>query len=113
MNNTLMAFPNEEFYDGLLESANDENYEDSLAFIDISNYENNMIGYERCLQYTKIPPEQPSHKVTDDALGKWPSKGKIEFVNFSVKYRPDTEIGLKNLNNYFPNFLNQNQYVIK
>ena len=27
-----------------------------------------------------------------------PDKGKIEFINFSVKYRPDTEIVLKNIN---------------
>ena len=62
-----------------------------------SHYENDMIGYERCLLYTKCPSEQPVKKVTDDALGNWPSKGKIEFINFSVKYRPDTEIVLKNI----------------
>ena len=37
-------------------------------------------------------------KVRDDRLGSWPQKGKIEFVNFSVKYRPDTEIVLKDIN---------------
>ena len=29
---------------------------------------------------------------------KWPQKGEISFKNFSVKYRPDTDIVLKNLN---------------
>jgi ATP-binding cassette subfamily C (CFTR/MRP) protein 1 len=36
-------------------------------------------------------------KPIDDSLGNWPGKGKIEFLNFSVKYRPDTEIVLKNI----------------
>ena len=63
----------------------------------ISKYENNMINYERCLQYTQCPSEKPAHKISDDSLGNWPSKGKIEFQNFSVRYRPDTEIVLKNI----------------
>ena len=60
-------------------------------------YENSMIGYERCIEYTKCPSEAPLKKILDDSLSNWPSKGKIEFLNFSVKYRPDTEIVLKNL----------------
>ena len=27
----------------------------------------------------------------------WPENGKIEFKNVSLKYRPDTELVLKNL----------------
>ena len=64
----------------------------------LTNFENSMIGYERCVEYTKCPSEAPVKNVTDDALGSWPHKGKIEFINFSVKYRPDTEIVLKDIN---------------
>ena len=64
----------------------------------LTQYENSMIGYERCVEYTKCPSEAPKKKVTDDVLGSWPHKGKIEFVNFSVKYRPDTEMVLKDIN---------------
>ena len=64
----------------------------------LTSYENSMIGYERCVEYTKCPSEAPKKKVTDDVLGSWPHKGKIEFINFSVKYRPDTEIVLKDIN---------------
>ena len=42
MNEELMKFPNKEFYDGKLLSANKEKYKDSLTFIDTSNYENNQ-----------------------------------------------------------------------
>ena len=61
-------------------------------------YENSMIGYERCMEYTKCPSEAPLKTVADNKLKNWPEKGKIEFINFSVKYRPNTEIVLKNLN---------------
>ena len=63
----------------------------------LTSFENSMIGYERCVEYTQCPSEAPVKKVTDDALGNWPGKGAIEFINFSVKYRPDTEIVLKNI----------------
>ena len=63
----------------------------------LTSFENSMIGYERCIEYTKCPSEAPVKKVTDDVLGNWPGKGKIQFENFSVKYRPDTEIVLKNI----------------
>jgi ABC-type multidrug transport system fused ATPase/permease subunit len=56
-----------------------------------------MIRYERCVEYTKCPSEAPLKLPSDDSLINWPNKGKIEFLNFSVKYRPDTEIVLKNL----------------
>ena len=64
----------------------------------LTSYENSMIGYERCVEYTKCPSEAPKEKITDRSLANWPEKGKIQFVNFSVKYRPDTEIVLKDIN---------------
>ena len=56
-----------------------------------------MTTMERCLGYTKIASERPQETNVDKDNYNWPSRGKIEFVNYSVKYRPDTEIVLKNL----------------
>jgi len=62
-------------------------------------FENSMVSLERCLKYFEIPQEKPNILETDESLiQKWPNQGKIEFKNFSVKYRPDNEIVLKNLN---------------
>ena len=36
-------------------------------------------------------------KIIDATLTNWPKEGKIQFINFSVKYRPDTDIILKNI----------------
>ena len=63
-----------------------------------SNFENDMTGQERCLAYTIIPSELPNIMPIDSTLNEWPSFGKIEFQNYSVKYRPDTEIVLNNIN---------------
>ena len=63
-----------------------------------SNLENDMVGLERCIAYTKIKSEKPEKMPIDDELGIWPKEGKIKFENYSVQYRPETEIVLKNLN---------------
>ena len=73
----------------------------SWSFSIAADLENIMISLERCLQYTKIESEAPSIiKKKDDKLieEKWPKEGKIRFENYSVKYRPNTEIVLKKLN---------------
>ena len=65
-----------------------------------ANLENDMISMERCCKYMTIIQERPSHipEVDDNLIQEeWPKNGEIEFKNFSVKYRPETEIVLKNI----------------
>ena len=54
---------------------------------------------ESCEAYTHIVQEAPLIYKNDKKLKEknYPQTGKIEFRNFSVKYRPDTKIILKNL----------------
>lgn len=70
--------------------------EDTLSsfLLDISSFQNTMISMERCLKYSEIVKEAPSKTPYDSQLKNWPSKGKINFNKFSVKYRPETEIRL-------------------
>ena len=73
----------------------------SWSFSLAADLENIMISLERCLQYLKIKSEAPTIiKENDEKLieEKWPQEGKIKFENYSVKYRPNTEIVLKKLN---------------
>ena len=63
-----------------------------------SNLENDMVGLERAIAYTKIIQEKPDVMEKDEELGIWPSEGSIRFENYYVQYRPETEIVLKNLN---------------
>ena len=73
----------------------------SYLFTSAARLETNMVGMERCTKYTEIPGERPSViEETDAALIKqhWPSEGRIRFENYSVRYRPNTEVVLKNIN---------------
>ena len=65
-----------------------------------ANLENDMISMERCCKYMDIVQERPSHipEVDNELIRQqWPTNGEIEFKNFSVRYRPETEIVLKNI----------------
>ena len=67
-----------------------------------------LVGLERIVSYTKIMQEQYPVLLSDKNLKKYPinngktttfiSQGKINFINYSVKYRPNTPMVLKNLN---------------
>ena len=54
---------------------------------------------ESCEAYTHIVQEAPLTRKIDKILKEknFPQTGKVQFDNFSVKYRPDTKIVLKNL----------------
>ena len=67
-----------------------------------------LVSLERCENYTKISQEKYPVLATDKNLKQYPSfndkittfisNGKINFNNYSVKYRPNTPLVLKNLN---------------
>mmetsp|Transcript_9999 Transcript_9999/g.11238 ORF Transcript_9999/g.11238 Transcript_9999/m.11238 type:complete len:189 (+) Transcript_9999:1705-2271(+) len=58
-----------------------------------------MICFERCMNILKVPQEakQRSLVPTDKHGHQWIYHGEIVFKNFSLRYRPDTEIILKNI----------------
>ena len=63
--------------------------------------ENDMVSMERCCKYMHIVQEEPSEiPEIDNKLkeNNWPQNGEIEFKDFSVRYRPGTEIVLKKIN---------------
>ena len=74
--------------------------EKNFYFYDQYNQNERMSkSLESCEYYTHIVQEAPLVLNNDNNLKKYnfPKTGKIEFKNFSVRYRPDTEIILKNL----------------
>ena len=65
-----------------------------------------LISLERCDNYTKIKQEKLRETEEDNKLinqeqnqnfKSFISKGKINFENYSVRYRPDTPLALKNI----------------
>jgi ABC-type multidrug transport system fused ATPase/permease subunit len=70
-----------------------------FRFLIFSTYfENTMVSLERCMKFFTIPQEKARMLPNDVNLENWPQEGKIVFKDYSVKYRPDNEIVLKNLN---------------
>ena len=66
----------------------------------LSMMENGMVSLERCLKYTEIIEEKPSVLEEDLTMipKNWPNHGEVKFINYSVKYRPETSTVLKNIN---------------
>ena len=74
--------------------------EKNFYFYDQFNQNERMSkSLESCEAYTHVVQEAPLVLKNDKNLieKNFPKSGKIEFCNFSVKYRPDTQIILKNL----------------
>ena len=64
-----------------------------------------LISLERCDSYTKIVQEKNQINEIDEGIesikknnhSSFIKKGKINFINYSVRYRPDTPLIIKNL----------------
>ena len=69
-------------------------------FANFMKNEKMSISMESCDAYTHIVQEAPLKLKTDEMLiqNNFPKSGKIEFVNYSVRYRPDTKLALKDIN---------------
>jgi ABC-type multidrug transport system fused ATPase/permease subunit len=65
-------------------------------FIESENY---MVSVERILHYSKkVPLEPPSILENKRTPKDWPNKGEITFRNVFVKYRPNLQPVLKDIN---------------
>ena len=69
-----------------------------------THVEKSLISLERCDTYTKIPSEKyedeklKSKKKYSLSDKSWPSEGKVDYNNYSMKYRPNCDLALKNIN---------------
>uniref|UniRef100_A0A8C4XUZ4 ATP-binding cassette sub-family C member 6 n=1 Tax=Falco tinnunculus TaxID=100819 RepID=A0A8C4XUZ4_FALTI len=60
--------------------------------------ENNIVSVERVREYWRTPKEAPwtqNGKLQDQV---WLTEGRIEFRNYSLRYRPNLELALKHIN---------------
>uniref|UniRef100_A0A8C3KYW3 ABC-type glutathione-S-conjugate transporter n=1 Tax=Chrysolophus pictus TaxID=9089 RepID=A0A8C3KYW3_CHRPC len=60
--------------------------------------ENNIVSVERVSEYSRTPKEAP-WTLNDKLQGQvWLTEGRIEFRNYSLRYRPNLELALKHIN---------------
>jgi hypothetical protein len=63
-----------------------------------SDLEANMVAVERIQQYFNIKGEAPRLTPADDSLpANWPTRGRIEFIDAMMRYRPGLPLVLKGL----------------
>ncbi|KAH8832587.1 P-loop containing nucleoside triphosphate hydrolase protein [Flagelloscypha sp. PMI_526] len=63
-----------------------------------SDVEQNIVSVERILHQTEVTPEAPQEIPENKPDEDWPSKGVIEFKNYSTRYRPELDLVLKDIN---------------
>ncbi|KAI6778837.1 Metal resistance protein-like protein [Emericellopsis cladophorae] len=60
--------------------------------------ETNIVAVERVLEYARLPSEAPEIIPNKRPPVAWPSKGELDFVNYSTRYRKGLDLVLKNIN---------------
>jgi len=61
-----------------------------------SELENNIVSVERVEEYCNVEQEASYH--TEESIPEgWPSKGEVEFINYSTRYRPDLDLVVKDI----------------
>lgn len=60
--------------------------------------ETNIVSVERVLEYAALPSEAPEIIANKRPAASWPSKGEVNFVNYSTRYREGLDLVLKNIN---------------
>ncbi|XP_068007071.1 ATP-binding cassette sub-family C member 3 isoform X2 [Melanerpes formicivorus] len=63
-----------------------------------SDLENNIVAVERIKEYSETETEAPWVIEGKRPPEDWPSKGELEFVNYSVRYRKGLDLVLKGIN---------------
>lgn len=62
-----------------------------------SEVEQNIVSVERILQYIELPPEAPYEIPEAKPDSVWPAEGALEFRGYSLRYRPDLDLVLKDV----------------
>ncbi|KAF2631314.1 hypothetical protein BU25DRAFT_361406 [Macroventuria anomochaeta] len=72
--------------------------ENVLWFVRLySANEQNMNSVERVKEYLDVDQEAPAVIPETRPPSNWPSKGSVEFISYSTRYRPDFDLVLKNI----------------
>ncbi|KAG0243882.1 hypothetical protein BGW41_001071 [Actinomortierella wolfii] len=70
----------------------------SSMMMEYCQIETNIVSVERVREYSQLKPEAPDVIPGSDLDDQWPQQGKIEFRNYSTRYREGLDLVLKNIN---------------
>jgi ABC-type multidrug transport system fused ATPase/permease subunit len=57
-----------------------------------------MTSSQRLFEYSQLEIEDELEKALDKSLKEWPSSGRIEFENVTMKYREELDPSIRGLN---------------
>ncbi|XP_066905610.1 multidrug resistance-associated protein 1 [Halyomorpha halys] len=60
--------------------------------------ETNIISVERIKEYSETPQEAAWDSTTNDVSKDWPQEGKVEFIDYKVRYRDELDLVLRGIN---------------
>jgi ATP-binding cassette, subfamily C (CFTR/MRP), member 1 len=60
--------------------------------------ETNIVAVERILEYARLPSEAPEIIPDSRPPVAWPADGRLDFKNYSTRYREGLDLVLKNIN---------------
>ncbi|XP_066908740.1 multidrug resistance-associated protein 1 isoform X2 [Halyomorpha halys] len=60
--------------------------------------ESNIVAVERIEEYCNTPQEAPWYITTSNVTADWPQEGKVDFVDYTVRYREGLDLVLKGIN---------------
>lgn len=63
----------------------------------ITDLESNIVSIERLIEYSELEPEAEYFKPFDPLPRDWPTKGEIQLINYSTRYRPGMSLILSNI----------------
>ena len=63
-----------------------------------SELETNVVSVERIKEYSETPTEAAAIIPSSRPSSDWPSSGKVEFKNYSTRYRDGLDLVLKDVN---------------
>ncbi|KAF7344066.1 p-loop containing nucleoside triphosphate hydrolase protein [Mycena venus] len=69
----------------------------TLLLNSYASVENGSIAIDRIKEFAKLPMEEKSNEIAINRHSAWPSAGSLTFSDFSMKYRDDFPLALKNL----------------
>ncbi|CAH1406918.1 unnamed protein product [Nezara viridula] len=69
-----------------------------MLVVMVAEVESNIVAVERIEEYSNTPQEAPWDLTTNNATTDWPQEGKVEFVDYTVRYREGLDLVLKGIN---------------
>ncbi|KAI0313275.1 P-loop containing nucleoside triphosphate hydrolase protein [Amylostereum chailletii] len=62
-----------------------------------SEVEQNIVSVERMLNYIELEPEAPYEVPENKPSEEWPSEGRVQFKQYSLRYRPELDLVLRDI----------------